>query len=369
MKRIATVACLYFSSLAAAEPLPNWAEPNEARVDSFASNMEEWGVGRVASEPPSGVRLPAEYEPTESIVMSWKGYEDVLEKISVEVAKAGADVLMIGGPESIDGVPQNQYFSVSLPSNSVWARDYGPTGVFVDGEAEPTIIDARYRHFRSRTNDDSVPCSIANREGMSCYTTDLILDGGNLMSDGAGNLFMTTRTYDWNSEMSRDQVDELLKSFFGVTKIHVLEYAKEPGSQEPSDGTGHIDMFAKILDKCLVLVAQAWEEPFRQPLEDAANYFKSLECEPGRKYTVYRIHGWTSKDDDKKTWYTFTNSLIVNDVVIIPAYSKAANKMAENIYRYAMPGYRVVGVNTDDSIKAGGSVHCLAQHIPRALES
>ena len=181
------------------------------------SNEQDWGIAKIATQPPADIRLPAEHEPTTAVVMSFKGYTSVLEQLAIEIAKANADVLMINGPQSLGGVPSDQYVTISLPSNSVWARDFGPIGVFYNNGTESAIIDTRYRHYLKRIGDDNVPCGIAKQQGMPCYTTDLILDGGNLMSDGAGNIFMSTRTYDWNSHMPRAQVDALLKSYFGAT--------------------------------------------------------------------------------------------------------------------------------------------------------
>lgn len=349
-------------------PLPNWEASweKDVIVDYNTEKEKDWGeMAKAASaQPPSGIRLPAEFEPTEAVVMSWKAFRGILQDVSKEVAKAGAKVLMIRGPATLSGVPSDQYHPLSLASNSVWARDYGPVGVLRNGDTEPAIIDTRYRHYQRRIYDDNVPCSIAQQEGMECFSTELILDGGNLMSDGAGNIFMTTRTYDWNNHMTRDQVDALLRSYFGAETIHPLDYAKD-SMGEPSDGTGHIDMFVKILDQCVVLVAETNDAPYRQPLEDAANYFGSLECAPGQTYTVHRVPGWVSSRDGE-TWYTYTNSLIVNDVVIIPTYSSGPNNAAINIYQSARPDMKIVGVNTDESITLGGSIHCLTRQIPLA---
>jgi len=348
-------------------PLPNWEAPweKEAAADSKPAkfnNKEDWGIARAAgAQPPSDIRLPAEYEPTDAVVMSYKAYPYILQQLSIEIAKADAKVLMVNGPASLGGVPSDKYFPISLYVNSVWARDFGPVGVLQNNGSEAAVIDTRYRHYQSRIYDDNIPCSIAQQEGMPCYTTDLILDGGNLMSDGAGTIFMTTRTYDWNSYLPRSQVDQLLKTYFGADTIHAFDYAKD-SSGEPADGTGHIDMFAKILFKCVVLVASTNDVPYRQPLEAAASYFRMAECAPGQKYTVYRIPAWVGYSS---TWYTYTNSLIVNDVVIIPSYRNEANDQAVAIYRSAVPSKNIVSVNTDESIDAGGSVHCLTRQIPR----
>jgi len=238
----------------------------------------------------------------------------------------------------------------------MWARDYGPIGVSGGGLS---IIDTRYRHYLYREFDDAIPCQVANHTGALCHTTSLILDGGNVMTDGNGTLFMTSMTYDWNSEHNKSEVDEALQTMFGVDTIHVLDYAKT-SSGHPADGTGHIDMFAKILAQCIVaVVAETSDDPFREIVEAAATYFAELDCLPGQKYKVSRIPGWVASGN----WHTYTNSLIVNDRVVVPGYERGMDDLAKEIYEQST-NYTVAIVNSEKAIRLGGAIHCLTSHVP-----
>jgi len=95
-----------------------------------------------------------------------------------------------------------------------------------------------------------------------------------------------------------------------------------------------------------------------------AEYFNNLQCDDSENgfYEVYRIEGWY--DYEEFVWYTYTNSLIVNGIVIVPDYWAGDNEAAMNTYRQSMPDYQVVSLNTDDSIVYGGSIHCLTRDIP-----
>jgi agmatine/peptidylarginine deiminase len=337
--------------------LPNWATDDELAIENEALPPS---VGRGAGLPPApGFRVPAEYEPVSAVVMTWAGHTNVLRGIAVAAAAAGADVWMVGGPSSIAGVPADRYVALPFGYDSVWSRDYGPVGI---NEANNTlgIIDTTYRHYAVRRNDDAMSCKLANALGAECHTTELILDGGNYMTDGRGNVFVTSRIYDWNRSLSRAEVDELLRSYLGAERIHVFDYAKTANGA-PADGTGHIDMFAKLVGECKVIVAQTTNQPFKAVVDKAAAYFENLPCAPGKNYEVARVKGWTQGS----TWYTYTNSLIVNKTVIIPFYNDAArNAEAVQAYRDAMPGYEVVGVNSEATIVLGGSIHCVTREIP-----
>ena len=91
-------------------------------------------------------------------------------------------------------------------------------------------------------------------------------------------------------------------------------------------------------------------------------FFKGKTAPDGQPYKVITVKAWT----EGGTWYTYTNSLIVNKVAIIPSYSghpteEAAAKAA---YEAGISGVTVVQVPSDDSITAGGSIHCTTQLIP-----
>jgi len=290
--------------------------------------------------------------------MTWTSYTTMLEEIAGYTAAAGAEVWMVSGPASIPGVPADQYERLDFDYNSVWSRDYGPFGIN-EVTNQLGIVDTTYRHYFSRPDDDAIPCEVAGFASAACYTTSLILDGGNLMTDGRGNLFMTKRTYDWNDSLTTAQVDQLLIDYFGVDTIHDLDYAEDSWGY-PVDGTGHIDMFAKLLAPCKVLVAETNDAPFSAVVDAAADYFSGLQCAPGQYYQVYRIPAW----EEWGTWYTYTNSLIVNQTVIIPSYADGNNLQAQQIYEAALPGYTIELVDSDASITSGGSIHCITKEIP-----
>ncbi len=335
------------------QPLPNWATPEEAELERKADPPD---VSPRAA-PPSGFRVPAEFEPMQVVVLTWAGDEEMLEGIALAAATAGADVWVVGGPSAIPGVPEAKYRRLDFRYNSVWARDYGPVGID-EHEHTLAIVDTTYRHYASRPADDAIPCKLAETVGAACFGTGLILDGGNYMTDGRGNAFLTRRVYDWNRQLSTERVDELLKAYLGAETLHILDYASEGGY--PADGTGHLDMFAKLLAPCKVLVAETEDEPYKHVTDAAAEYFAALSCGEGKHYEVSRVRAWSQNG----TWYTYTNSLIVNRTVIIPFYRDGDNDAASRVYRSALPGYEVVGVFSDSTITMGGSIHCVTKDLP-----
>ena len=186
-------------------------------------------------------------------------------------------------------------------------------------------------------------------------------DGGNYMVDTRGNLFMTKVTFKWNQDKTEDQVKFLLKEYFNVKNIHVLDYAGYPNS--PTDGTGHIDMFCKLLNDDTVLISTSTIEPYKSNAQKAIKYFESIQTPNSKNYTILTVNGFELNN----VWYTFTNSLIVNGVVLMPSYTEFAmeGKVAVEQYKKGIKDVIVVGINSDASIVSGGSIHCVTQTIPR----
>ena len=339
----------------APQGLPNWATEEELAVQRNAPPPVDLPDDEAPAE---GYRIPAEYEPVGTVVMTWAGHTEVLKGIAVAAAAAGAEVWMVGGPSSIAGVPADSYKALSFDFDSVWARDYGPVGID-ESTQELGIVDTTYRHFASRIDDDAMSCRLAEEFDGECHETSLILDGGNFMTDGEGNVFLTSRVYDWNRSLSRARVDQILRDYLGAERIHIFDYAKTSAG-EPADGTGHIDMFAKLVGECAVVVAQTASQPFKPVTDKAAAYFEDLPCGTGT-YEVTRVDGWLQGG----AWYTYTNSLIVNDTVVIPFYDDdRANRAAVSAYEAAMPDHEVVGVNSESTIVVGGSIHCVTRELP-----
>ncbi|OGS06578.1 MAG: hypothetical protein A2270_10130 [Elusimicrobia bacterium RIFOXYA12_FULL_51_18] len=335
-------------------PLPNWVDHSREQLNKSRPALPP------RAAPPADFRIPAEYEPVAAVVISWAGYTNMLASIAKAVAGPGkAQVWAVSAPASLPGVPAASYSVINAPVDTVWVRDYGPFGISAK-QGKVGIVDAIYRHYQYRQDDDALPVNLGAAKKIEVFGMKIILDGGNVMVDSYGNLFMTKRTYVWNSGMSQEQVDAALKANFKVKNIYTFDYSGYPG--QPADGTGHIDMFLKLLNDHTVLVSVAATEPFKSNSEKAIAFFKGRTAPDGQPYKIITVKGWS----ESGAWYTYTNSLIVNKVAIIPSYSGHPQEeaSAKAAYETGISGVTVVPVLSDSSITAGGSIHCTTQTIP-----
>ena len=329
--------------------------------------------------PPTGpLRTMAQWEEVQAITITWTSYQSVLREI-VRAARLETQVYIICGTTcsgSTDSnsvktyltsgsVPLTNVHYIYAPCNSVWMRDYGQNSVYMNDVDSLILVDWKYNR-PTRTKDDTVPRSVARALNVPIYETTtgsdkLVNTGGNWISDGLGTSFHSKLIELENPTLTVPQIDNILNSYMGITrsiKIDTLPY----------DGIHHLDMHMKLLNEETLLVGQYPTGVSDGPQIEAniayilANYNSVF----GTPYKIIRIPQppditgpFTGYPNAGGDYLTYTNATIINKTVIIPQYYTTYDTTAMRIWRDAMPGYNIVGINSNTTISASGSLHCI----------
>lgn len=246
------------------------------------------------------------------------------------------------------GVDTSQVQFLVQPSNSIWTRDYGPWFVF-DGNGDFAIVDHVYnRPFRP--DDDMIPVHFGAQQGIPVYRHDMWHTGGNYMTDGSLFSMSTDLVYDEAASangMTPAEVDALMLDYYGIETYNVVDDIE-------SGGIHHIDTWGKFLDEETILIKQVWPAHYTYAaLEQRATLIGSLLASTGRGYDVHRVYCQAISGGQPAS---YTNSLFVNDLILVPTFNSATNDAAAlDAYRNAMPGYDVRGYAysgwlTDDAL-------------------
>ena len=330
----------------------------------------QWYEGFVT--PPSRpVRTMAEWEPLRGIIITWTSYTSILRQIVDYAQDEGLVYIVCSDSNSVKssltsgGVPLVNLRFLIAPFNSIWVRDYGPWAVYADDVDSMYLVDWVYN--RPRPADDVIPGAFATQQGIPLYqmtsgVNSLVNTGGNFMTDGFGTGFASKLILTDNPTKTEAQIDTLMRQFMGINR-----YIKM--NSLPYDGIHHIDMHMKLLDEETLLVGQypqgVSDGPYIEAnLQYVLNNFLSVY---GRPYKVVRIPMPPDVGglypSNGGNYRTYTNSLIVNKTVLVPTYDPQYDSTALRIYREAMPGYRVVGINSNQIIPASGAIHCITKEI------
>jgi agmatine/peptidylarginine deiminase len=355
------------------QSLPHVMTPGEALdMPSYLQSraLESAGMNLITTPPVSPVRTIAEWEELQGLTISWTSYNSILREI-VRNAKEQARVyILTSNPSSTTtylaagGVDTVNVTCLQIPFNSVWCRDYGLWSAYTNNV--DSLISVDWIYNRPRPADDASPVQLSAAIGVPVYQTttapwDLIHTGGNFMTDGFGTGFSSNLIIDENPSKTVAQIDTIMNRFMGINryiKMNTLPY----------DQIHHIDMHMKLLDEETILMGQypvgvADGPQIEANLLFVLNNFNSVF---GTPYKVVRIpmpadNGQYPGSGGR--YFTYTNSSFINNTIIVPTYNVPSDTTALRIYREAMPGYNVVGINSLASIGSLGALHCITKEM------
>ena len=326
---------------------------NNAGSDQIVSvNLEVAGSGL-----PINPRAIAEFEPMEGVLVRYPfGIPMSL------IAEMSEDVVVttIVANSSEQSTVQSQYSSngvnlsncnfIYAPSDSYWTRDFGPWYI-QHGSSSPEvgIVDPAYN--RPRPNDDAIPSEMASFLGEDVF--DLIVEhtGGNYMVDGMGVCASTNLVLTENTSMTQTQIEQEMENLLGITNYQLMD---DPNG----DYIEHIDCWGKFLDVDKILIRSVPSSHSQyDELEAVVNYYEAQTSSYGTPYEIYRVY--TSYNEP------YTNSLILNDKVLVPQMGTSNDAAAISAYQAAMPGYEVIGItnNTSNPWESTDALHCRTRGI------
>lgn len=356
-------------SFAGAQKLPHhMTRAEEKQMKTYLENISSKGI----TTPPQGsLRTPAEWEEIDYLTMTWEDYDGVLAEVvrhaqkEVPVIIHCEDSMLVKNELNNNGVSPANVEYIQVPTNSVWIRDYGARNVYKNDVDSLILVDWIYN--RPRPDDDAIPERTASHLGIPIYSTTqapykLVNTGGNFMTDGFGTAFSSNLILDENPNLSATEVDSIMYKFMGIdTFIHMPNL--------PYDNIHHIDMHMKLLDEETLLVGKYPQGVADGPqieanLQYVLNNFSSAF---GDKFRVVRIPmppSLTGSYPDQGAYYrTYTNSVFVNNTLLVPTYYQKYDTTALRILRENLPGYKVVGINSNSIIPASGAIHCITNSI------
>ncbi len=361
---------LFFINGITQEPLPKGLTDEEKEV--YEQLIRNWEYGVNVQPPAVPPRAPAEFEESGGLIITWAGFDKKLREVVFYTAGRGITIYIItDDPEAVQnylikgGVLLEDVHFVQIPFNSVWVRDYGPKSIYLAGNDELAFADWLYNI--PRPLDNLVPENMANYLNLPVYqmtsgSNKLIHAGGNIMVDGHGTAFSSKLVLFENSSLTESQIDNIMYDFLGIDRYIKTEML-------PYDYLHHLDMHMKLLDEETLLVGEYPEGvPIRPELESNLQYivdnYKSCY---GRPYNIIRIPMSPCPQGEYPPYANFrsyTNSLIINNVVLVPQYhNESLNAHALDIYKQAMPGYHVIGINVEKITYTSGAIHCITRGI------
>ncbi|MCB0761516.1 MAG: agmatine deiminase family protein [Flavobacteriales bacterium] len=374
--------------------LPHWTTAEEQRyLENFGLNQGQ--IFRGIEEPPPGenLRNMAEWEEIQALTIAWTSYPYILKQI-VEHASQETQVIILTedinettqfleNPNTGNGAITDFTNITMILANfdSIWMRDYGANPVYGNEVDDLVLVDWIYNR-PNRPNDNTSPQYIAEELGIDLYCitsapADLVNTGGNWMTDGFGHAFASKLILNENevgneynvTAKTQEEIEGIVEDYLGVHTYTLMETL-------PYDQIHHIDMHMKLIDEETMLVGQ-----FPTGVSDGPQIQANIEYVLANTTTKWGtpwkivwlpMPSATNGTYPNGTWggaayRTYTNSVFVNNTVIVPTYREEFDTTALRIYAETLPGYNIIPIDCDDQpdpiINASGAIHCITHSV------
>jgi len=255
---------------------------------------------------------------------------------------------------------------VELPLDDSWLRDCGPIYVYGDDGSRIAInfrFNAWGEKFVPYDRDAEVGRLVAERLGDQVRAVDMVLEGGSILTDGAGTLLTTEQCLlnrNRNPTLGREQIEACLRSALAVERIVWLGM----GLVEDRDTDGHVDLIASFSAPGQVLLQAVGEENpnFARCIENRGRLTAQGIAVKDLPFLPYvEVAGETVAA-------SYLNYYICNGAVIVPVTGADTDEEALALIAAAYPGREVVAVPGAVLAFGGGGPHCITQQVPAAHE-
>ncbi len=361
------IATLYVAASANAVPsYPEGADVprNLTKDEARYIQKNPITIPRGITAPPIGpVQCAAEYDPTSGILLAWEGFSSIVAEMAAKITTVGnADAIIVIDQSGEQSQALSQIASYGGDTNrvkfiyrtidTIWIRDYGPRYIY-EGDCR-AIVDHTYN--RPRPNDNALNSFVASSLGHALYELPLVHGGGNFHLNGSdAKGYSTELIENENSGLSSAAIRGYWQDY---QNLNVTITDAFPTSV---DSTQHIDMWMCWASDTTCVISD-WPYNNGSTQDQICDSVAATLQLQG--YNVVRIPArsisWTH--------YTYANSVICNDLVLVPSYTNSSasvhNAEAIAAWQQACPAKTIISIPCQSIVTSAGVMHCICMHIP-----
>lgn len=256
---------------------------------------------------------------------------------------------------------------IICPTNGTWIRDYGPLSL-ADGK-NSVLLDIHFNAWGNKYAYDLDADVPARLHALGCFgniplkTSPLIVEGGNLETDGQGTLL--THWTCWQQRYPNTEqaiLKQQIRAEFKIKNIIFIQH----GALLGDDTDSHIDNLVRFANPNTLVYVHCDDpaDPHYQPLCDLELELKRLRTVDNKAYQLIPLPLPIIIDDDQQRLpASYANFLISNACVIMPAYGVATDNIAQEILTHCFPQHTVIPVPAHTLISQFGSWHCATMQV------
>jgi len=368
----------------------------------------------------ASVRPMTEWEPMSALVFAYPSYAALLDQASdtfVEIARYASDygeVWVLFDGQQAETLFKQKLARANVPSEKIgtvikflrtrletfWFIDYGPLPL-IDTDHD-TFAFGDFRYYHGRPLDDAIPTVLGRNlphfgapAPATTFRLPLTVEGGTFQATRDGVCITGSRQL---ANMNCDVYDNTCRA--AIVDLPLPDLQTHPRALEmrgvlaayagckdlvvthsiSDDGTGHIDMYLKILDDQRILLGD-YRAPFANGAEqenaalmnDNATFLEAYVKSDGGRFEVLRLPmpGHRLVQDRWSTYevpFTYINSTFFNGLNLWPAYTfgdwKDSRAEAEAVWERVLPDMRHEWIDSEELSYQSGAIHCVTRTIP-----
>jgi agmatine deiminase len=195
----------------------------------------------------------------------------------------------------------------------------------------------------------------------------VVLEGGSIDVNGAGSILTTEEcllsdVQARNPQMTRADVEQVFAQYLGITNTLWLR-----NGIAGDDTHGHVDDLARFTDARTIVIATESEksEVNFEPLAENLALLKEMRDQDGQPFRVETLPmPEPIYFDGQRLPASYANFYVANDLVLMPTFNDANDRVALNKLAELFPARKVVGIAATDLVLGLGTLHCMTQQQP-----
>ena len=262
-------------------------------------------------------------------------------------------------------------------TDRVWLRDSGP--IFVKKANDLAVTNWKFNAWAKYPNwqqDDQIPEHVAKLRNLPRFdpmvTVDgvdrrVVLEGGSIDVNGAGAMLTTeecllSEVQQRNPGVSREQLEQVFARYLGVEQVIWLNRGCAG-----DDTHGHVDDIARFVsqDTIVAAVERNTADENHLPLAENLDRVRSAKRAGGSAYNIIELPMPSPVIFvGERLPASYANFYIADNLLLVPTFNDAHDRVALNILADCFPTRKVVGIHCGDFIWGLGALHCMTQQEP-----
>jgi agmatine deiminase len=226
--------------------------------------------------------------------------------------------------------------------------------------------------YENSKDDDAVTDALAPSLDAEIVTPmwddrRIVLEGGSIDVNGAGSMLTTEEcllsdVQARNPELDRSDLESIFRAYLGVTNTLWLHTGIAG-----DDTHGHVDDLARFTDLKTIVIVQEDDlaEVNYEPLRENLSLLREMRDENGEPF---RVETLPMPEPvffaGQRLPASYANFYIANEIVLVPTFNDANDRIALNKLAELFPGRRIIGIASTDLVLGLGTLHCMTQQQP-----